>query len=238
MEGRETENQPKEAAECSHNVMLCLATNPSLLLRVGSVHRLGSLRLWDRDLTTDETNYCMVEETPKDILDQNAHFLCEDGTSWCETFCPPLRNVMTRPFRNLKIFAVKGIHEIEELVNHGPNELGHVCIQYLRTYFASGSLDREGAGTLICALRRYGLLARSCGADLEDHQSVFRTLWCVHRIWPPRHPDRVQNTCVTKSCRVWQCQIGFTMYQNFHFQRSCRFIVCVQRRPGNFDGAT
>ena len=27
------------------------------------------------------------------------------------------------------------------------------------------------------------LLAKSCGVDLEDHQSVFRTLWRVHRIW-------------------------------------------------------
>ena len=27
------------------------------------------------------------------------------------------------------------------------------------------------------------LSVRSCGADLEDHQSVFRTLWRVHRSW-------------------------------------------------------
>ena len=58
----------------------------------------------------------------------------------------------------------------------GLNELGHLCIQYLRTCSASGTLGPGQAGTLISGLRRYVLLARSCGADLEHHQSVFRTL--------------------------------------------------------------
>ena len=47
-----------------------LATIPSSSLRVGSVC------LWDRD-QTGETRCCIVEVTSKDILDQNAHFLCE-----------------------------------------------------------------------------------------------------------------------------------------------------------------
>ena len=31
--------------------------------------------------------------TSKDILDRNVRFLGEAGTSWCNTFCPPLRKV-------------------------------------------------------------------------------------------------------------------------------------------------
>ena len=53
-------------------------------------------------------------------------------------------------------------------VSCGLNELGHTCIQYLRVCF------------LISGLRRYVLSAPSCGADLEDHQRVFGTLWRVH----------------------------------------------------------
>ena len=41
----------------------------------------------------------------KDILDQNAHFLRDDGTSWCRMFCSLLRNDMTWPFRYVKICA-------------------------------------------------------------------------------------------------------------------------------------
>ena len=62
------------------------------------------------------------------------------------------------------------------------NELGHLCIQYLRTCFASGTLGPGQAGTLNSGLRRYALLARSCGAALEDQQSAFRS-WRVHRSW-------------------------------------------------------
>ena len=157
-----------------------LATIPSSLLRIGSVRRLDSLCLWDRDQTSGETNSCIVEVTLKDILDQNAHFLCEDGTSWCRTYCPQLRIAMTWPFQSFKKYLrVRDIHRLEELVRHGFNELGRSCIQYL--CFASGSLELGHAGTLISGLRRYVLLARPCGADMEDHQSVFRTVWRVHR---------------------------------------------------------
>ena len=77
-----------EAADWSH-------TFPSSLLRVGSMRRLGSPCQWDHDQTTGETNLCVVQETSKDILDPNPHFLCEDGTSKCRTYCPLLRNTMT-----------------------------------------------------------------------------------------------------------------------------------------------
>ena len=57
------------------------------------------------------------------------------------------------------------------------------CVQHLQSCFASRTLRPGQAGTLISGLRRCVLLARSCGADLEDHQSVFRTLWRVQRSW-------------------------------------------------------
>ena len=75
------------------------------------------------------------------------------------------------------------VHGLEELVNHGLNELGRVCIQHLQTCFALGSRGPGQAGTVISGLRRCVLLTRSCSADLKD-QSVFRTLWRVHRSWP------------------------------------------------------
>ena len=110
---------------------------------------------------------------------------------------------------------VRDMHGLEELVNHGLNELGLVCIQYLRTCFASGCLGPGQAGTLISGLRGHMLLARSCGADLEDHQSVFRTLWRVHRM-VPRHPSWVQNTSVSRDrvecgnvCLASQCPRTF-----------------------------
>ena len=58
-----------------------LAVIPSLLLQAGSVHRLASLCLWDHDQSTCVTSYCIEEVTSKNILDQNAHFFCENGTS-------------------------------------------------------------------------------------------------------------------------------------------------------------
>ena len=84
----------------------------------------------------------------------------------------------TSPFQNMNCEA--DIHGFEELVNSGLSQLGHACIQYLRVCFASGGLGSGRAGTLISGFRRYVLLARSCGADLEDRQSVFRTiLWSL-----------------------------------------------------------
>ena len=131
-----------------------LATIPSSSLRVGSVRRLDSLWLWDLDQTTGETNCSIAKVISNDILDRNVRFR-EDGTFWCKTFCRPLRNVMTW---------------LEELVNHGLNGSGHACIQYPRAFFALGRLGRRQAGTLISCLRCFVHLARSCGAEVEDHQ--------------------------------------------------------------------
>ena len=153
-----------------------LATIPSSSLRVGPVRRLDSLCLCDRDQTTGETKRCIGEATSTDILDQNVRFLCGDGTSWCETFCPPLRNVVTWPFRNLKIFANQG-HSWTRRAGQTRSQRIGSCLHPISSNVFS---VRE---PLIFGLRRYVLLARSCGADLEDHQGVFRTLWRVHRSW-------------------------------------------------------
>ena len=108
--------------------------------------------------------------------------LREDETSWCKMLCPPLHNVMMGPSQNSKNMRVRDIHGLEELLDHGIHELGHLCVQYHRSCFASGTLGPGQASTLFSSLRRNVLLARSCGADLADHQTVFRTLW-VHRSW-------------------------------------------------------
>ena len=70
---------------------------------------------------------------------------------------------------------VRDTHGLEEVVRDGPNGFCRACIQYLQVCFASGSLKKGYAGTLISA--------RSSGADPEDRHSVFRTLWRVHRSW-------------------------------------------------------
>ena len=85
-----------------------------------------------------------------------------------------------------------------------------VCVQHLRTCFASGTLGPRLAGTLISDLRRYVLLARTCGADLEDHQAVFPTLCALNLV--PCCPNRIQNTSIS---RVWQCPPGSKKSQNF-----------------------
>ena len=83
-----------------------------------------------------------------------------------------------------KYLRVKDIQGLEELVSYRL-ELGRVCIRDLRTCSASGILGPSQAGT---GLRNYVILARECGAPLEDLQNVFRTLWSVHQSWFPRHP--------------------------------------------------
>ena len=87
-----------------------------------------------------------------------------------------------------RCLRVRDMHGIQELVN-----LGRGCIQHIRTCFASGSLGPGQAGTLISGVRRYVLLPRACGADLEYHQSVFRALWGVHRSWSLAIPAEFKN---------------------------------------------
>ena len=79
-----------------------LAMIPSLLLQPGFMCRLDSGCLLGLDRTTGETNCCIEAVTSKDILDQSAHLLCEHETSYCGTYCPPLRNTLTWPLQNLK----------------------------------------------------------------------------------------------------------------------------------------
>ena len=180
-----------------------LATIPSSLLRVGSVRRLGSpCRIATRFLARRIVVSCRrYRKTPwsetraslrgRDVLVRNV---------------PPTtaqrHDVAVSEFEN--ICLSEDIHGLEELVNHGLNELGH----------RQGPLGLGQAGTLIWVLRRLVLLAKSCGADLKDHQSVFRTLWRVHRSWSPRHRGRVQNTSISRD-RI-ECG-SVRLSQNFLF---------------------
>ena len=204
--------------------------SPSSLLRVGPVRRLGA------PCQRDRYNCCIVQVTSEDILDRNVRFLCVVETSWCATFCPPLHNVMMGPLQNAKIFESQ---RLEELLHHGLHELGHLCVQHLRSCFASGILGPGQASTLISRLRRCVLLARSCGADLEDHQTVFQTLWRVHRSWSLAAPtgfrapvshEIVLNVAVSAWLQDVP-ELSLLTLLSLH---------CLLRpqRPGNIDGAT
>ena len=99
----------------------------------------------------------------------------------------------------------------EEVVNSGLGELGH----------ASGGLGPGQAGTLISGSRRHVLLARSCGAGLEDHQSVFRTLWRVHRSWslaiPAEFRTPVSHEIVwSVATSAWVHNVPRTFLLSFH----------------------
>ena len=56
-----------------------------------------------------------------------------------------------------------------------------------------GTVGPGQSGTLISGLRRCVRRALSCGADLEDYQTVFRTLWRVHRCWSPGIPTEFRT---------------------------------------------
>ena len=148
-----TENQKELPTAPTHHAGL--ATMSSSLLRVGSVRRLDSLCLRDRDQNAGEPICCIVEVTSKDILDQNAHFLCEvvlptAAQRW---------DVAVSEFE--ECLRVRDIRGLEELVRSGLIKLGHVCIQYLRICFVSGSLGLGQAGTPISGLevlRTYGTI--------------------------------------------------------------------------------
>ena len=47
-----------------------------------------------------------------------------------------------------KYLRVRDIHGFEELVNQGLNEVGHLCIQYVLTCFASGTHSHFGLEAL------------------------------------------------------------------------------------------
>ena len=129
-----------------------LAMIPSLLLPAGFM-RLDSACLLEQDRTTGETTCCIEEVTWKDILDQSAHFLCEDGTSCYTAWGPLLRYAMMWPCQGLKMqdvlptaaqhcdvgvakfekdFRVKEIHGPEKLVRHDLNDIRNTGLCALR----------------------------------------------------------------------------------------------------------
>ena len=135
----------------------------------------------------------------KDILVRNARFLCEVETSWCKTFCPPLRNVTVWRFQSSKIFACQGHPLARRACQSRSQRIGSPsACNIFELVLRHGTLGPGQVGTLISGLRRYVLLAKSCGADLEDHQSVFCTLWRVHRSWSLAILGRVQNTSISR----------------------------------------
>ena len=75
---------------------------------------------------------------------------------------------------------VRDIHGVEEPSITVSMTWVTFCVQSLRSCFASGTLGPGQTGTLISGLRHYVLLVRSCGAALEDLQTVFRRSWRVH----------------------------------------------------------
>ena len=157
-----------------------LATIPLLLLKVGSLRRLESLCPWDLDQTTG----LLYREGDIERNPGPKRALHPRGRDIMVHVLPTAvqrYDVAVSEFE--EYLRVRDIHGLEELVSNGVNELGHACIQYLQVWFASGSPRSGQAGTLISSLRRHVLSARPCGADLEDHQSVFRTSWRVHGSW-------------------------------------------------------
>ena len=146
-----------------------------------------------------------------------------------------------------KYLRVGDIHGLEELVSRGLNELGHLCIQHLRTCFASGTFGPRQAGTLVSVLRRYVLMAKSCGADLEDHQSVFRTLWRVQRsrslaipaeivlsvaAWLQNVPELPLLTLLSFHCLFRPTEARQLQWCNVKmFDLSTRYEICFEHRP-------
>ena len=139
------------------------------------MRRLGSRCLWDRDETAGETNCCIV----RDVLPTTAQRY--DGT--------------VAEFE--KYLKVRDIHGAEELLDYPIlHELGHLCVQYLGTCFASGTLGPGEAGTLIPGFRHHARLARSCGADLEEITRLYpgRRGGCIE-VGPLLHRTPVSLEC-------------------------------------------
>ena len=178
-----TESQLKGAADCSHTscwpcddpIFIApswFSAPPGLTLPVGSRPDYWLNELWYRGGDTEK------HPGPQRALRLRGQGILVQVV--LPTTAQPCDVVASESEKYLR---VRDIHGLEQLVNHGLNELGHAGIQHLRGCFASGSLGPGQAGTLISGLKRHVLLARSCGADLEDHQIVFRTLWRVYRSW-------------------------------------------------------
>ena len=79
---------------------------------------------WDRDQTVCETMCCVVEVTPKDVLDPDAHFFNEDGTSCCGTYRPLLqRHSCVRSIRQQRPQSTAScLHPVfESALRHAPS---------------------------------------------------------------------------------------------------------------------
>ena len=165
-----------------------LATIPSSLPRVGSLRRLDSLCPWDLDQTTGERNCCTVGVAAGEILGpKKREFPLRRRDVLVQDVLPTAAQRYDVAVSELEEqLRVRDIHGLEKLVS-SCNEMGHACIQYLRVCFASGSLGPGQAGTLISGLRRFALLARSCGVYIEVGPS-------------PSLPSSEEHWSLMKSC--------------------------------------
>lgn len=67
------------------------------------------------------------------------------------------------------------------LLGPGLGKLVYLAVNYLRSTFNSGDLTVYGANTFAAALRRYLLLASSCGYFIPDVRAIMRPIWRVVR---------------------------------------------------------
>ena len=120
---------------------------PSSSLRVGSERRLGPPCLWDRYQTTGETNCCIVQGDiaihpgPKRALPlRGRDILVQDF--------PPTtaQKLWWDRCRSRKYLKVRDIHGLEELLNHGLHELGHLSAFNI---FQPASTGSEAVALLI-----------------------------------------------------------------------------------------
>ena len=152
-----------------------LATIPCSLLRIGSVPRLGSPCLCDRDQTTGETNCRNVEVTSTGPPGPKRELPLRGRDTTAQRYDVAVSEVdkmfaSQRPSWARRARQTRS-HRMGSCLHPVPSNL--FCVREPR-----GSLDK----------RRYMLLARSCAADLEDYQSVFRTLCACALKLVPRDP--------------------------------------------------
>ena len=138
-----------------------------------------------------------------------------------------------------KFLRVGDIHGLEELVStNWVISASNIFEPVLR----QGPLDHDKQG-----LRRYVLMAKSCGADLEDHQSVFRTLWRVQRsrslaipaeivlcvaAWLQNVPELPLLTLLSFHCLFRPAEATQLQWCNVKmFDLSTRYEICFEHRP-------
>ena len=104
----------------------------------------GLTLLWDRDQTAGETNGSIVQVTSKDTPGSK-RALPLRGRDVLVQDALPLRNVVMWSFVNFKInLRVRDIHWLEELANHGLNELGVISASNIfKPVLRQGPSDRD-----------------------------------------------------------------------------------------------